>query len=152
MRALVQRVSRASVEVDQKPVGSIGPGLLVFAGVMVDDGPSDLEWMARKLVGLRIFPDADGKMNRSVADCGGRVLLVSQFTLCADVGKGTRPSFSRAMPPQEANMWFGRLVEAVGRSVPVETGTFQAHMEVSLVNDGPVTIWLDSRREGKGEG
>lgn len=146
MRAVVQRVSRASVRVGAEEVGAIGRGLLVLVGVAEGDGEADLEWVARKLTALRIFPDEAGKMNLSVADVHGSVLLVSQFTLCADVGKGTRPSFGRAMAPSQAEAMFERLVQRVSETVPVETGRFGAHMEVQLTNDGPVTLWLDSRR------
>lgn len=146
MRAVVQRVARAKVEVDEASVGSIERGLLVLVGVAEGDTEADLEWLARKLVALRIFPDESGKMNLSVADVSGSVLLVSQFTLCADVGKGTRPSFGKAMAPEQAQAMFERLVAKVAEAVPVATGRFGAHMMVELVNDGPVTLWLDSRR------
>jgi D-tyrosyl-tRNA(Tyr) deacylase len=145
MRALIQRVSRASVTVEERVVGEIGAGLLVLLGVGAGDSPADETYLAQKIAHLRIFEDADGKMNRSVLDVGGSVLLVSQFTLYADTRKGRRPSFIGAAPPAEAA---GR-VEAVSAAlqalgVPVATGQFQAHMQVALVNDGPVTIWLDS--------
>lgn len=146
MRAVVQRVSAASVRVAGEAVGAIEGGLLVLVGVADGDTDADLDWLARKLTGLRIFPDEQGKMNRSVIDVSGSVLLVSQFTLCADVGKGTRPSFGRAMEPARAEAMFDRLVAKVSGSVPVATGRFGAQMEVALTNDGPVTLWLDSRR------
>lgn len=150
MRAVVQRVSSGSVVVDGETVGAIDRGLLVLVGVVKDDGEDDLSWMARKLVALRIFPDDDGRMNRSVADVGGRLLMVSQFTVCADVNKGTRPSFTEAMEPEAANAMFERLVEAVDKTVPTQTGRFRTHMDVSLTNDGPVTLWLDSKQRGRG--
>lgn len=150
MRAVAQRVSQARVTVAGEEVGAIGTGLLVLVGMSEGDGERDLEWMARKIVGLRVFPDEDGRMNRSVADIGGAVLLVSQFTLCAEVEKGSRPSFVRAMEPERAQAMFEQLVQRVGAKVPVATGRFRAHMAVELVNDGPVTLWLSSER-GAGE-
>lgn len=148
MRAVVQRVARAQVQVSRETVGAIERGLLVLVGVAEGDGEADLEWLARKLVSLRVFPDEAGKMNLSIADISGAALLVSQFTLCADVGKGTRPSFGNAMEPARAEAMFNQLVERVGRAVPVATGRFGANMQVELTNDGPVTLWLDSRRGG----
>ncbi len=149
MRAVVQRVTSAEVVVGAERVGAIDKGLLVLVGVVDGDGDHDLTWMARKLVALRIFVDEDGRMNRSVIDVGGGLLMVSQFTVCADVNKGTRPSFARAMEPHAANVMFERLVEEVGKTVPVATGRFRAHMQVRLTNDGPVTLWLDSRQRGR---
>jgi D-tyrosyl-tRNA(Tyr) deacylase len=145
MRALIQRVTRASVTVGDRRVGEIGAGLLVLLGVGTGDGPAEATYVAQKIAHLRIFEDSAGKMNRSVIETGGSVLLVSQFTLYADTRKGRRPSFIGAAPPAEA----AALVEAVALAlralgVPVATGEFQAHMVVTLVNDGPVTIWLDS--------
>jgi D-tyrosyl-tRNA(Tyr) deacylase len=145
MRALIQRVTQASVTVGDRRVGEIGPGLLVLLGVGTGDGPAEATYVAQKIAHLRIFEDAAGKMNRAVLETGGSVLLVSQFTLYADTRKGRRPSFIGAAPPAEA----AALVEAVAAAlralgVPVATGEFQAHMAVALVNDGPVTIWLDS--------
>ena len=148
MRAVVQRVSRATVRVSDEVRGRVGHGLLVFLGTMRDDNATDLDWMVRKLVGLRIFSDDAGKMNRSVVDVAGGILLVSQFTVCADVEKGTRPSFSRAMEPTRAREMLEAARVRLAESVPTETGEFGAHMEVELVNDGPVTLWLDSRRGG----
>jgi len=143
----VQRVREASVEADGNVVARIGAGLLVLAGIAGDDTADDREWLARKLVELRIFDDDQGVMNRSVLDAGGDVLAVSQFTLYASTRKGNRPSWSRAAPPEIAAPQFDALVrvlaERLGR--PVATGRFGANMQVALVNDGPVTIWLDSR-------
>jgi D-tyrosyl-tRNA(Tyr) deacylase len=148
MRALVQRVREASVTVDGCIAGAIGPGLLVLAGIGSDDGDDDREWLARKIVALRIFDDDAGTMNRSVADAGGGILAVSQFTLFASTKKGARPSWSGAAPPAVAAPAFDRFVatlaDALGKSVA--TGIFGATMQVALVNDGPVTIWLDSRQ------
>ena len=147
MRALVQRAREASVSVDGRIVGAIGSGLVVFAGIGTEDGDDDREWLARKIVALRIFDDNAGAMNRSVFDVGGGILAVSQFTLFASTKKGARPSWSAAAPPELAAPAFARFVEvlaaALGKSVA--TGIFGAAMQVALVNDGPVTIWLDSR-------
>ena len=145
MRAVVQRVSAASVTVEGRKVGSIGPGLLVLLGVARGDTEKDGEYLAEKLAGLRIFEDEEEKMNRSVAQIGGSILLVSQFTLYGDVRHGRRPSFTQAAPPEEANRLYENLAQKLrDKGLTVETGQFQAHMEVSLVNDGPVTILLDS--------
>ena len=148
MRALIQRVREAAVVVDGGVVGAIGPGLLVLAAVAADDTAADREWLARKIVALRIFDDDAGMMNRSVADIGGAILAVSQFTLFASTRKGARPSWSGAAPPEIARPQFdafvGVLAAALGRVVA--TGEFGAAMQVALVNDGPVTIWLDSRQ------
>ena len=147
MRVLVQRVADASVSVDGTPCGAIGYGLLALAGIRADDAQDDIEWLARKIVSLRIFNDDAGVMNRSVLDVGGGVLAVSQFTLYASTRKGSRPSYSNAAPPEIAQPLFGRFVDqlslALGRPVPA--GIFGADMQVALTNDGPVTIWLDSR-------
>jgi len=148
MRALIQRVSRAAVRVEGETVGVIDRGLCVLVGTLEGDDATDVAWMSRKLTTLRIFPDEAGKMNLSVVDVGGRILLVSQFTLAADLRKGTRPSFGRAMAPERAEALLETLKVALAETVSVETGRFRAHMEVELVNDGPVTIWLDSRAEG----
>lgn len=145
MRAVVQRVSAASVTVEGRKVGSIGPGLLVLLGVARGDTEKDGEYLAEKLAGLRIFEDEEEKMNRSVAQIGGSILLVSQFTLYGDVRHGRRPSFTQAAPPEEADRLYEDLAQKLrDKGLTVETGQFQAHMEVSLVNDGPVTILLDS--------
>jgi D-aminoacyl-tRNA deacylase len=147
MRAVVQRVLRAGVTVADRPLGSIGPGLLVFLGVARNDGPADVQYIAAKIREMRIFPDAAGRMNRSVADTGGAVLLISQFTLQGDCRKGRRPSFDEASPPALAEALYEDVVRLLRDSgLTVGTGQFQAHMAVSLVNDGPVTMLLDSRR------
>jgi D-tyrosyl-tRNA(Tyr) deacylase len=147
MRALIQRVREARVTVGSRVSGAIGPGLLVLAAVAVDDADADREWIARKIVALRIFDDAAGVMNRSVVDSGGEILAVSQFTLYASTKKGARPSWSGAAPPEIARPQFDAflavLAQALGKAVA--TGEFGAMMQVALVNDGPVTIWLDSR-------
>ena len=147
MRSLVQRVSSASVSVDGALVGRIDAGLLVFVGVADGDGPADLDYTASKIREMRIFPDEQGKMNRSVVDAGGGVLVVSQFTLMGDVRKGRRPAFDGAAPPDTARSCYENLVSRLkADGLAVETGVFQAHMDVTLVNDGPVSILLDSRR------
>lgn len=147
MRAVVQRVSEASIEVEGERVAEMGEGLLVLVGVGLRDTERDAADLARKLVGLRIFEDGEGKMNRSLVDTGGALGLVSQFTLWADVRKGRRPSFGDAAPPEAAEPLFARIVvEAEALGVPVVTGRFRAKMRVSLVNAGPVTILLDTER------
>ena len=144
MRAVVQRVTRAAVRVDGETVGEIGRGLLVLVGAAAGDGPADAAALADKLAGLRIFPDDEGRMNRSVVEAGGAVLVVSQFTLCGDVRRGRRPSFTEAAPPEAAeplvDLVAAHLREA---GIPCATGRFRAHMEVDLLNDGPVTLVLD---------
>lgn len=146
MKVLVQRVSQASVTLDGEVVGRIGPGLVGLVGVAQGDTEEDIRYLVDKTVNLRIFPDQAGKFNRSVADAGGGLLLVSQFTLISDTRKGRRPSFIEAAPPGEAEALFNRFVElARSTGLPVETGRFQAHMLVEIHNDGPVTILLDSR-------
>jgi D-aminoacyl-tRNA deacylase len=147
LRALVQRVLEARVTVGGRVTGAIGPGLLVLAGVGNDDAPDDRDWLARKIVAMRVFDDDSGVMNRSVLETGGGVLAVSQFTLYASTRKGNRPSWSGAAPPQIAQPAFDTFVASLVRELgrPVATGEFGAHMDVALVNDGPVTIWLDSR-------
>jgi len=147
MRAVIQRVSRAAVKVGERTTGSIGEGLLVLLGAHRDDTDQDVCWMADKLVNLRIFEDRKGMMNRSLLDTGGAMLIVSQFTLMGDCRKGRRPSWSSAAPPEEARELYMGLVEAVKQyGIPTATGEFQAMMDVSLNNDGPVTILLDSRK------
>ena len=144
MLSLIQRVTQASVSVDQQVVGNIGPGLLVLVAVEPGDGEPQYQRMAERLLGYRVFDDGNGKMNRSLTDTGGGLLLVSQFTLAADTRSGMRPSFSTAAPPAEAERGFDRLLELCRQMhVPgVETGRFGAHMVISLVNDGPVTFLL----------
>lgn len=152
MRALVQRVREASVTVDGTLRARIGPGLLVFAGITANDTAEDGEWLARKIVQLRIFDDDAGVMNRSLLQSGGEVLAVSQFTLYASTRKGNRPSYSAAAAPDIARPRFDAFVHALrnqlGKDVP--TGVFGASMQVALVNDGPVTLWLDSAERGFG--
>jgi len=147
MRAVVQRVSRASVKVDGQTVGEIGAGLLILLGVAQDDSEADADYLANKIVGLRIFDDSDGKMNLSVIDTKGAVLAVSQFTLYGDVRRGKRPSFDAAARPEQAKKLYEYFVERVrAAGVRCETGTFQATMKVELANEGPVTILLDSKK------
>lgn len=144
MRALLQRVVRAEVRVDGAAVGRIGSGLLVLLGVGTKDAEADADALAAKVSKLRIFADDEGRMNRSLLDVDGEALVVSQFTLFADARKGNRPSYVRAAPPERADELYRRFCEALtGTGVPVATGAFRASMEVELVNDGPVTIWLD---------
>ncbi len=147
MRAVLQRVSRASVEVEGKIVGRIDHGWLVLLGVARGDTEADAEKLAEKIVGLRAFEDDDGKMNRAVGEVAGGVLVVSQFTLLGDCRKGRRPSFDEAADPAEAERLYGYFSEQVAaRRVPVANGVFRAMMKVELVNDGPVTFLLDSRK------
>ena len=147
MRAVVERVSRAEVRVDGAAVGAIGKGLLVLLGVGQDDSDADASYLADKTAGLRIFQDDEGKMNRSVEDIGGSVLVVSQFTLFGDCRKGRRPSFAAAAPSGEADALYQHYVSLLReRGLTVETGVFQAMMKVDSVNDGPVTILLDSKK------
>jgi len=147
MRAVVQRVSRAQVTVNGEIVGKIGLGLLVLLGVGRDDGEADATYLAEKIAGLRVFEDAQGKMNRSVQEVGGSVLAVSQFTLYGDVRRGKRPSFDAAAPPEKARQLYEFFVEQIrAAGLPCETGRFQEMMKVDLVNEGPVTILLDSRK------
>jgi D-aminoacyl-tRNA deacylase len=147
MRAVVQRVTLARVRVDDRIVGEIGRGLLVFAGVEKGDGADDIRYIAGKVHDLRIFEDAAGKMNLSVGEADGAVLAVSQFTLCGDCRRGRRPSFDEAESPAAAKPLYEGLVSAIrALNIKVESGEFQAHMNVELTNDGPVTILLDSRR------
>jgi D-tyrosyl-tRNA(Tyr) deacylase len=145
MIALIQRVTTASVDVDGATVARIGPGLLALVAVQPDDGETQAQRLCERLLGYRVFGDGYGRMNRSLADTGGGLLLVPQFTLAADTGSGMRPSFTAAATPQAGRLWFDRLVElAKNRHSTVEIGRFGAHMMVSLVNDGPVTFWLES--------
>ncbi len=144
MRVVLQRVSRASVSVGSRVVGEIGRGFLVLAGFSPSDGDDQLEWMADKIAGLRLFADDEGKMNLGLTDVDGAVLVVSQFTLYGDARKGRRPSFVGAAPPEQAEPLYERFAAALGRrGIPVETGEFGALMEVSLVNHGPVTLLLE---------
>lgn len=146
MKAVIQRVKNASVTVDGREVGRIGQGLLVLVGIGKGDTETDLNWTLEKLVNLRIFEKEEGKLDYSLLDSGGDLLLVSQFTLFGDCKKGRRPSFSEAMGASEARTMFQQFVEAAKKKVRnVQTGIFQASMDVSLVNDGPVTIILDSK-------
>ena len=145
MRALIQRVSRAKVEVEERVTGEISQGLLILVCAMQDDTETEAEKLATRIAKLRIFKDDAGKMNRSVVDIGGACLVVSQFTLAADTTRGNRPGFSTAAPPDEGNrlyLHFSNIMREMG--LPVATGEFGADMAVSLVNDGPVTIWMDS--------
>jgi D-tyrosyl-tRNA(Tyr) deacylase len=147
MRAVVQRVAGARVRVNQEIVGAIERGVLAFIGVAPEDGDAEVEYVAAKIRDLRIFPDEAGKMNRSVAEIGGGVLVVSQFTLFGDVRRGRRPSFIAAAPPEVASRLYEQVVAALrGSGLTVATGIFQADMQVELVNDGPVTILFDSGR------
>jgi D-tyrosyl-tRNA(Tyr) deacylase len=146
MKAVVQRVSRASVRIDHQIVGEIERGLLVLLGIGKDDAVADADWMIKKLLALRIFPDDAKNMNRSVTDIDGGLLVVSQFTLYGDTRKGTRPSFTDAMPPTEAEQFYSEFVVKLRAATPLKIaeGKFAAMMDVDLVNDGPVTIVLDS--------
>lgn len=144
MRVLLQRVSRAEVRVGGAVVGRIDRGYCALAGFAAGDGDDAIAWMAEKVTGLRLFADADGKMNRSLEEVAGAVLIVSQFTLYGDARKGRRPSFTGAAPPEDAVRLYDRFVAAVReRGCPVATGRFGAMMELELVNDGPVTLWLE---------
>lgn len=147
MRACVQRVSRAQVSVDNQVIGQTGRGLVVLVGVAAGDDEKDVHWMAERVVHLRIFPDDEGKMNRSLKDVGGEMLAISQFTLFGDARKGLRPSFIAAADPETGNRLYHDFIHAVrGMNIVVAEGRFRADMQVELVNDGPVTILLDSRK------
>ena len=147
MRVVLQRVARAEVRIRDRIAGKIGPGFLVLAGFAPADTDASLEWMAEKILGLRLFGDAEGKMNRDLAETGGAVLVVSQFTLYGDASKGRRPSFIGAAPPNLAIPLYEKFVALLrgksGGKIPVETGEFGAMMDVELVNDGPVTLLLE---------
>ncbi|MBK0399919.1 D-tyrosyl-tRNA(Tyr) deacylase [Limibaculum sp. M0105] len=146
MRALIQRTSQASVTVDARIVGEIGPGLVVFVCAMRDDTEAQSEKLARKVARLRIFRDDEGRMNRSVQDIGGSALVVSQFTLAAET-RGNRPGFSSAAAPEDGERLYEHfMTQLQGHGIPVERGRFGADMKVALVNDGPVTIWLDTEQ------
>lgn len=147
MRSVVQRVSKAAVSVDKQVIGEIQTGLLAFIGIGKEDEQQDVQWLAEKIIGLRIFEDEEGKMNLSLPEVKGDLLLVSQFTLFGDCRKGKRPSFSDAASPETAGALFDELVRTIReKGLRVETGKFQADMEVTLVNQGPVTILLDSKK------
>ena len=147
MRIVLQRVKRAQVEANGATVGQIGPGLLIFLGVQAGDSAKDADYLADKVVNLRIFPDESGRMNRSIQDAGGNLLVVSQFTLCGDCRKGRRPSFDDAAPPDRARELYEYFNSRVRVSnLTVQTGIFQAEMQVSLINDGPVTFIIDSNK------
>jgi len=145
MRVLVQRVSRAEVTVEGRVTGEIGPGLLLLVGIRQGDGDAELEWMVHKLANLRVFSDAEGKMNLSVQDTGGGVLAISQFTLYGDAKKGNRPSYIEAARPEVAEPLYDKFCEQLGAAIgkEVQRGVFGAHMDVELVNDGPVTLMLE---------
>lgn len=148
MRALIQRVSRAQVTVEGRVTGAIERGLLVLLGATQADGERDVTWLASKVAGLRVFPDEAGKMNRDVREVAGRVLVVPQFTLYGDARRGRRPEFTRAAPPEQAEPLYERFCAALAaEQVPVERGVFRAHMQVSLENDGPITLMLESPQE-----
>lgn len=145
MRTIIQRVSEASVTVDGKIVAQIERGFLILLGITLTDGEPEAIYLARKIAGLRLFEDAEGKMNLGLSDMGGSALIVSQFTLYADVRKGRRPSFTDAARPEQAQPLYERFCQLVaGEGIAVQKGIFQAHMQVALVNDGPVTLWLDT--------
>ena len=147
MRALIQRVSQASVTVEGTTVSSIGNGLLVLVGVRADDEGSDIDWLVRKIVNLRIFDDEEGVMNRSVLEVDGEILSVSQFTIMASCKKGNRPSYIHAAPGEISEPMYSKFCDALSQALgkPVGRGIFGADMKVNLLNDGPVTIWLDSK-------
>ncbi len=146
MRAVIQRVTESSVKVDDRTVGTIGKGLMVLLGVSRNDGEKEADYLADKIVNLRIFEDADGKMNRSLLEVGGEMLVVSQFTLLGDCRKGRRPSFVGAAPPEIANALYEYFVEITKeKGITIQTGEFGAMMAVSLVNDGPVTLIVESK-------
>lgn len=151
MRSVVQRVTRAKVTVGGETVGAIGPGMLVLLGVANDDTDAQADWMAEKLVGLRIFADDEGKMNRSLLDTGGAMLAVSQFTLLGDCRKGKRPSFVGAAAPEQAERLYERFIATVrSAGIEVSTGRFRTDMQVELVNDGPVTLIVESASTAAG--
>jgi D-tyrosyl-tRNA(Tyr) deacylase len=152
MRAVIQRVNEASVEVAGQVIGRIDQGLLVLLGVAKGDQESDVQYMVDKIATLRIFSDEQGKMNRSLSEAGGKALVVSQFTLLGDTSKGRRPGFDQAAPPDTAQALYNKVVAGLqAQGIPVQTGKFGAHMQVSLLNDGPVTFVLDSRAESRAE-
>jgi D-tyrosyl-tRNA(Tyr) deacylase len=145
MRAVIQRVSRASVSVDGEQFGAISTGLVALIGICATDGNKDVDWLAEKIINLRIFPDDTGKMNRSLADIGGEMLIVSQFTLYGDCRKGRRPGYSNAASPDKAEPLYQRFIKQVDQqNIKTASGKFQAMMEVTIINDGPVTLLVDS--------
>ena len=147
MRAVVQRVTSASVTVGEEVTGAIGPGMMVLIGVSSEDGPADLKYIAEKVMHLRIYDDENGVMNRSILDAGGAILAVSQFTLYADTRGQRRPGFTQAARPEQANALYEELIEAWrAQGIHVETGRFRTEMQVSLTNDGPTTILMDSEK------
>jgi len=146
MRALIQRVSEARVDIEGQTVGQISRGYTVLLGIEESDDSSDVQWLSKKIALMRLFSDEDGKMNRSLSDVGGQILLISQFTLHALTAKGNRPSFIRAARPEQAIPLYEAMIAALKQEgIPVETGQFGADMQVHLCNDGPVSIWIDSR-------
>jgi D-tyrosyl-tRNA(Tyr) deacylase len=147
MRALVQRVSKANIEVNKKNISYINKGLLVLLGIQDTDDESDVTWLSNKIIKMRIFEDDNGKMNQSIEDIGGELLIVSQFTLHASTKKGNRPSFINAAHPDKALPIYQTFVSECNKQISTQTGRFGAMMQVGLVNDGPVTIWLDSRNK-----
>ncbi|MDC0560442.1 D-aminoacyl-tRNA deacylase [Bacteroidia bacterium] len=147
MRALVQRVSKANIKVNEKNIFSINKGLLVLLGIQDTDDESDITWLSNKIIKMRIFEDDNGKMNQSIEDIGGELLIVSQFTLYASTKKGNRPSFINAAHPDKALPIYQTFVSECNKQISTQTGKFGAMMQVGLVNDGPVTIWLDSRNK-----
>ena len=147
MRALVQRVSKAYVEVNEKKISSIDKGLLVLLGVQDTDDQTDISWLSNKIIKMRLFEDDNGKMNQSIEDIKGQLLIVSQFTLHASIKKGNRPSFMAAAHPEIALPLYQTFVSECQKQIPTQTGQFGAMMQVGIVNDGPVTIWLDSRNK-----
>lgn len=147
MRILIQHVKQALVKVEGETVGQIGKGLLVFLGVHREDTTEDCQWIKEKLLNVRIFPDSNGKMNLSIQDVKGELLVVSQFTLYADCRQGRRPSFDSSAPSALAAKLYQHLIKELRTSMSVQTGRFGAHMEVQLVNDGPLTFWLDSKEK-----
>ena len=147
MRALVQRVSKANIKVNEKNISSINKGLLVLLGIQDTDDESDITWLSNKIIKMRIFEDDNGKMNQSIEDIGGELLIVSEFTLYASTKKGNRPSFINAAHPDKALPIYQTFVSECNKQISTQTGKFGAMMQVGLVNDGPVTIWLDSRNK-----
>jgi len=147
MRALVQRVSKANIKVNEKNISSINKGLLVLLGIQDTDDESDITWLSNKIIKMRIFEDDNGKMNQSIEDIGGELLIVSQFTLYSSTKKGNRPSFINAAHPDKALPIYQTFVSECNKQISTQTGKFGAMMQVGLVNDGPVTIWLDSRNK-----